>query len=93
MELLYKADWSKDDTVAVKCKILGVKENNTDGSLLFRLKIGNLDDTFDFSEGRFRLTVKTREQVEKDYTPVEDVLGSIQKVLGIKGKKAEVAAE
>ena len=91
MELLYKADWSNDKTVAVKCKIIGVKENNNDGSLLFRVKIGNLDDTFDFGEGRFRDTVRTRDQVEKDYTAVEDVLGSIQKVLGIESKK--VAAE
>ena len=93
MELLYKADWSNDKSVAVKCKVIGVKENSTDGSLQFRLKIGNLDDTFDMPEGMFRERVKTRDQVEKDYIPVDDVLGSIQRVLGIKTKKAEVAAE
>ena len=93
MELLYKADWSNDKTVAVKVKVLGAKESNIDGSIQFKCKIGNLDDTFDLPEQLFRDRVRTREQVEKDYSPVDDVLGSVQQVLGIKATKAEVTAE
>lgn len=92
MELLYKQDWTNDQSVPVKAKILGVSESSLDGTLRFECKIGNLDDTFDFTESQFRTRFKTREQVEKDYTPVEDVLGSIQRVLGIESKKKEVAA-
>ena len=93
MELLYKQDWSNDQSVPVKCKVIGASESAIDGTLRFRCKIGNLDDTFDFTETQFRTRVKTRDQVEKDYSPIDDVLGSIQKVLGIKAKKAEATAE
>lgn len=90
MELLYKQDWSNEKTVAVKVKVLGASESSLDGTIIFRCKIGNLEDTFDLPEPLFRDRVKTRQQVEKDYSPVEDVLGSIQKVLGITvSKKAE----
>ena len=93
MELLYKQDWSNDQSVPVKCKVIGASESAIDGTLRFRCKIGNLDDTFDFTETQFRTRIKTRDQVEKDYTPVEDVLGSIQKILGITVKKKAEATE
>ena len=93
MELLYKRSWEDDDSVAVKCKVLAVSENQTDGSLLFKCKIGNLDDTFEFPEAMFKDRVKSRDQVAKDYKPVEDALTAINKVLGIEATKKKEVVE
>ena len=82
MELKYKSDWT-DDKIAVKCKVVRVAESNIDGSLVFTVKIGNLDDEYDMTEQRFRTTVKSQDQISKDFTPVTDPLSAINKVLGI----------